>query len=62
MRDTQGPNGPFQLHFLTPYGSSLDLVPHYPSVSLLIREVPPGALKDFWVTSLPFYASRRAAL
>jgi hypothetical protein len=61
-RDTRGPNGPFQLHFLTPYGSSWAFVSGYPSMNLLIREVPTGALKGFWVTTLPFYASRSATL
>lgn len=52
----------FHLHFLTPYGSSLDLVPYYPSALALIGEANRWLEGGFWRPSLPFNASRSATL
>jgi hypothetical protein len=42
------PSSALHLHFLTPYGSFLDLVPRYPSARLLAGEVPTRGFKGFW--------------
>jgi hypothetical protein len=38
------PNGAFHLHFLTPYGSFLNLVSHYPSARVPLVQAPAGGL------------------